>query len=147
MSRFVFRLQAVLDLRDRELTCRRAELEACRAELRANLLEQAGFEETLKKLENEFVSLSGAKQSPLEFMHYVDFRHRQETELDRLRESQALLEENVRLAEEAVQEAARSHRRLELFKERALEAWQAEEQHKETQLLDEWGSMRGSRQT
>ena len=147
MSKFVFRLQAALDLRERELACRVAELEMRRSELRANLLEQAGLQAGLDQLEREFVGLSGARQSPLEFIHYVDYRHGLELALDRLKESQVLLEENVRAAEEIVQEAARTHRRLELLKERTLEAWRSEQQHKEIQLIDEWGSMRSGRST
>jgi flagellar export protein FliJ len=145
MSKFVFRLQAVLNTRHRELTCCQVEVERCHRDVTANLREQEEVRSRQLVLEEDFLAFSKSPSGPAEFLQFLSYRGHLEDEVERLRQAQVILEDCLRHAQEVAQEAARAHRRVEISKERALEAWSAEQQEKEIKLIDEWGSLRKSR--
>lgn len=144
MSRFTFRLQNVLDVREREVSAAQAEVELRKAAVRENVSQQEGLLATQVTLEQEFLAFS-REGSAHDFLNYVEYRRRVEEGLASLRREQLRLELRVAEAEEVMLEARRAHRRLEIMKERALEEHLIEVQRKENEVIDEWGSLHGGR--
>ncbi len=137
MKRFVFSLQTILELREREeedaklaLAEKEGELSRCRTELNEIGIELTKFQEAQKESR-----ISG--QSVAELSYSVHWRNKLKLDISHKSKEIQEVMHDIDLARSKLIEATKKRKGLDLLKEKKLDEWRKERNRKDQSFLDE----------
>ncbi len=137
MKRYVFSLQAVLDLRLRDEDNAKQELADKEAELRSYQQMIDTMQSGLADFQKNEKEDRGHGRSVQEFRHSVSWRNKLKLDLlKKAREMQDVLFDIDRARHKLI-ECTKKRRGLEILKEKGLEKWQKERDRRDQLFMDE----------
>ncbi len=140
MKRFLFSLQTVLDLREREEDEVKQELAEKENELRQKRLQVEETRDILIKYMDDQKIGRAANQSVVELRHSVSWRHKLKVDISNAGKEFNEVMVDIDHIRARLVKATAKRKMMDILKDKQYEQWKKERERKDQQFLDELAS-------